>query len=69
MTQYLDTIQPELMNITRLFGISDSAWDAGLEGLTRKKALTDGSSSLASSASEISQLSSARVVVSMVTRP
>lgn len=28
MTQYLDTIQPELMNITRLFGISDSAWDA-----------------------------------------
>ena len=28
MTQYLDTIQPELMNITRLFGIPDSAWDA-----------------------------------------
>ena len=28
MNQYLDTIQPELMNITRLFGISDSAWDA-----------------------------------------
>ena len=28
MMQYLDTIQPELMNITRLFGISDSAWDA-----------------------------------------
>ena len=28
MTQYLDTIQPELMNITRLFGIDDSAWDA-----------------------------------------
>ena len=28
MNQYLDTIQPELMNITRLFGIPDSAWDA-----------------------------------------
>ncbi len=28
MNQYLDTIQPELMNITRLFGITDSAWDA-----------------------------------------
>lgn len=28
MMQYLDTIQPELMNITRLFGIDDSAWDA-----------------------------------------
>ena len=28
MTQYLDTIQPELMNITRLFAIPDSAWDA-----------------------------------------
>ena len=28
MTQYLDTIQPELMNITRLFGIPDSEWDA-----------------------------------------
>lgn len=28
MNQYLDTIQPELMNITRLFAISDSAWDA-----------------------------------------
>ena len=28
MMQYLDTIQPELMNITRLFGIPDSAWDA-----------------------------------------
>lgn len=28
MTQYLDTIQPELMNITRLFGIPDDAWDA-----------------------------------------
>ena len=28
MAQYLDTIQPELMNITRLFGIPDSAWDA-----------------------------------------
>ena len=28
MTQYLDTIQPELMNITRLFGIPDSDWDA-----------------------------------------
>ena len=27
MMQYLDTIQPELMNITRLFGIDDSAWD------------------------------------------
>ncbi|MBQ8555781.1 MAG: coproporphyrinogen dehydrogenase HemZ [Clostridia bacterium] len=28
MMQYLDTIQPELMNITRLFGIPDSAWEA-----------------------------------------
>ncbi len=28
MMQYLDTIQPELMNITRLFGIPDEAWDA-----------------------------------------
>ena len=27
MMQYLDTIQPELMNITRLFGIPDSVWD------------------------------------------
>ena len=27
MNQYLDTIQPELMNITRLFGIPDEAWD------------------------------------------
>ena len=27
MNQYLDTIQPDLMNITRLFGIPDSAWD------------------------------------------
>ena len=27
MNQYLDTIQPELMNITRLFGIADEAWD------------------------------------------
>ena len=27
MMQYLDTIRPELMNITRLFGIPDSAWD------------------------------------------
>ena len=28
MNQYLDTIQPELMNITRLFGIPDSEWEA-----------------------------------------
>ena len=28
MNQYLDTIQPELMNITRLFGLPDSVWDA-----------------------------------------
>ena len=28
MNQYLDTIQPELMNITRLFGLPDSDWDA-----------------------------------------
>lgn len=28
MIQYLDTIQPELMNITRLFGLPDSEWDA-----------------------------------------
>ncbi len=28
MMQYLDTIQPELMNITRLFGMPDSTWDA-----------------------------------------
>ena len=28
MMQYLDTIQPELMNITRLFGIPDSEWEA-----------------------------------------
>ena len=28
MMQYLDTIQPELMNITRLFGLPDSEWDA-----------------------------------------
>ncbi len=28
MEQYLDTIQPELMNITRLFGIPDDAWEA-----------------------------------------
>ncbi len=28
MTQYLDTIQPELMNITRLFGMPDEIWDA-----------------------------------------
>ncbi|MGN1369730.1 MAG: coproporphyrinogen dehydrogenase HemZ [Aristaeellaceae bacterium] len=28
MMQYLDTITPELMNITRLFGIPDSEWDA-----------------------------------------
>ncbi len=28
MQQYLDTIQPELMNITRLFGLPDSDWDA-----------------------------------------
>ena len=27
MNQYVDTIQPELMNITRLFGIADEAWD------------------------------------------
>ncbi|MBQ8200714.1 MAG: coproporphyrinogen dehydrogenase HemZ [Clostridia bacterium] len=27
MMQYLDTIQPELMNITRLFGLPDSDWD------------------------------------------
>ncbi len=27
MTQYLDTLQPELMNITRLFGMADSVWD------------------------------------------
>ena len=27
MMQYLDTIQPELMNITRLFGIPDSEWE------------------------------------------
>ena len=27
MTQYLDTIQPELMNITRLFGLPDSDWE------------------------------------------
>ena len=27
MTQYLDTIQPELMNITRLFGLPDSEWE------------------------------------------
>ena len=27
MNQYLDTIQPELMNITRLFGIADETWD------------------------------------------
>ncbi|MGN0792925.1 MAG: coproporphyrinogen dehydrogenase HemZ [Aristaeellaceae bacterium] len=28
MQQYLDTIQPELMNITRLFGLPDGDWDA-----------------------------------------
>jgi len=28
MMQYLDTIQPELMNVTRLFGQPDSDWDA-----------------------------------------
>ena len=28
MNSYLDTIQPELMNITRLFGLPDSDWDA-----------------------------------------
>ncbi len=27
MDQYLDTIQPELMNITRLFGLPDEGWD------------------------------------------
>ncbi len=27
MMQYLDTIQPELMNITRLFGLPDEEWD------------------------------------------
>ncbi len=27
MQQYLDTIQPELMNITRLFGLPDSVWE------------------------------------------
>ena len=27
MNQYLDTIQPELMNITRLFGMPDDVWD------------------------------------------
>ena len=27
MNQYLDTIQPELMNITRLFGLPDEEWD------------------------------------------
>ena len=27
MMQYLDTIQPELMNVTRLFGLPDSDWD------------------------------------------
>lgn len=34
MTQYLDTIQPELMNITRLFGIPDDVWDAPLYTFT-----------------------------------
>ncbi len=28
MKQYLETLQPELMNVTRLFQIPDAAWDA-----------------------------------------
>ncbi len=27
MMQYLDAIQPDLLNVTRLFGMEDSAWD------------------------------------------
>ena len=48
---------------------SDSACEAGLDGFTRKNALTEGSSSFSISSSGMSQLSSSLLVTFMETSP
>ena len=39
---YLDTIEPELMNVTRLFGLPDTDWDAGQPRFTFTEREEDG---------------------------